>query len=217
MQQSKRTRGQQGAEGPNPRSLTADEFARELHDTVVQSLTTLLVLLEAPGPLPDERRVEVVDLARDALTAVRRMLYELREESGQTVDLAGDVRRLAVGFASRTGIQARVAVDKAWPRDLRRDVAHQLGRVIAESLENVAIHAAASAVTIILDVADGDLRVRIADNGRGVPSFEPAAYTGLGTRGMRERAFILGGRLTIARGDASGTTVTLLLPRRAAS
>jgi signal transduction histidine kinase len=102
-------------------------------------------------------------------------------------------------------------------RDLPPDRRSDLLFIAREALSNVARHAGASRVVLVLDRAGDDLQLRIEDNGRGIDADRSGApdadgrHQGLGN--MRDRAVAMGGRLAIASGDPSGTRIIVRVPR----
>jgi signal transduction histidine kinase len=85
-------------------------------------------------------------------------------------------------------------------------------RICQEALTNVARHAQATEVDVSLEVRDGTLLLHVRDNGRGVPDDKLFAPQSLGLLGMRERADLFGGHVTIVGQSEIGTTVTMAIP-----
>jgi signal transduction histidine kinase len=85
-------------------------------------------------------------------------------------------------------------------------------RICQEALTNVARHAHATDVDVSLEVRDGTLRLQVKDNGRGLPEEKLLAPQSLGLLGMRERAELFGGHVSIVGQCNLGTTVTMALP-----
>ena len=188
-------------------------IARDLHDEANQSLTGLLLRLEAasqsaPPEMADELE-ETKALAAQAMQELLRLARELRptalDDHGLTAALRGQVER----FRSPSGARVRldVAPDVALD-ELGPDEQLVVYRIVQESLSNVARHAAAN--NVMIEVADRGGRpvVRVSDDGQG---FTAAAPGGLGLDGMRERARLVGGRLDVRSLPGSGTTVELKL------
>jgi signal transduction histidine kinase len=101
------------------------------------------------------------------------------------------------------------------PRDdivIDRELATALFRILQETLTNVARHAKATKVNIRLAKEDGSLILEIHDNGRGISEEQLAADSSLGILGMRERALLLGGELTISGAPGQGTTIKARIP-----
>jgi len=101
------------------------------------------------------------------------------------------------------------AAEPAWS-DERRTTVY---RILQEALTNVIRHARAQRASVALGECDGEVVLEVRDDGRGITAEEAAASNALGMIGMRERARLHGGRVTIAGIPGGGTTVTLRLPR----
>jgi len=188
-------------------------IARDLHDEANQSLTGLLLRLEAasqhaPPDLVHEL-TETKTLAAQAMQELLRLARELRptalDDLGLTAALRGQVER----FSAPSGARARLDVAAGVELDeLGTDEQLVVYRIVQESLSNVARHAAARHVTI--EVADqaGRPIVRVCDDGQG---FTGRSRDGLGLDGMRERARLVGGRVDVRSRPGAGTTVELRL------
>ena len=116
-------------------------------------------------------------------------------------------------FAARSGI----AVDLALPEEefeFDPELSTALFRVLQESLTNVARHAGADRVRVVLSGTDSDVRLSVEDNGKGIEiSLEDAPKT-FGLLGMRERASMLGGELSVHGKPGAGTSIVMIVPRR---
>jgi two-component system sensor histidine kinase UhpB len=190
-------------------------LARELHDGVVQCLTTTLIGLEVlrrDGGDGHEAGHLVAMQAdvRAGLTDLRELVSRLR--GAPTVDhgLVESLDSLVQDLRLRSGIDATLVVSPDWPAELPIELARQLRRIVQEALVNVRLHAAASTVRVTLDVVDGHLQLTVADDGRGHPdqSSTPHSY---GLLGMRERAVLLGASLEIDGAADRGTNVVVTL------
>ena len=113
---------------------------------------------------------------------------------------------MAAEFSQISGMPVVRRADPDLPA-LSSDVELVLYRIAQESLTNVARHAKATRVELSLTAEDGAVTLRITDNGRGGVRRE-----GAGIRGMRERALLIGARLTIAEPPGGGTEVRLVVP-----
>lgn len=218
------------ASPPNARDLTyggdtasSEEIrrllARELHDRVAQTLTTMLIELEnfkveQKGRQSVLRQFdELQESARGVLSNLRHVLYDLRGQTGREEGFAEAVRALLVRFQERTQVTANLSVSPSWPADLRSQAALNILRIIEEALANVRMHSGAKSVEVALRPASaGHLAVEVKDDGRGTDTDGGRRELGLGFLGMRERALILGGRLEVDSVLGAGTTVRALLP-----
>jgi two-component system, NarL family, sensor histidine kinase UhpB len=187
--------------------------ARDLHDEVNQSLTGLLLRLEAVREAaPPELEPELAAtkaLANQAMTELLSLARQLRptalDDLGLAAAIAGQVERLARG-----SLDARIAVEGDFS-ELGDDAQLVVYRVAQEALNNAARHGDGKRVSVRLNRrADSGVELEVADDGRGF-AFE-ASERGLGIAGMRERALLVGGELTIESRPGHGTTVRLIVP-----
>ncbi len=202
--------------------ITAQEeerlrIARELHDETAQALASLLVrqrLAERadPGTL-QATMADLRALTAEALEGVRRMALELRPTMLDDLGLVAALDACARQFSQRVGmpVEFRTA---GRPDRLPQEVELVVYRVVQEALSNVARHGGASRAEVALVAESGELIVTVRDDGRG---FDPATaldsrQRSLGLFGMRERAALVGGRLSIESSPGSGTRVRLEIP-----
>jgi len=187
--------------------------ARDLHDEVNQSLTGLLLRLEAAREAaPPELETELAEtkaLANQAMRELLSLARQLRptalDDLGLAAATAGQVEQLARGE-----IAARFNADGDFS-DLPDDAQLVVYRVAQEALSNAARHSDAGSVEVHLRrLAEGGVELTVADDGRGFAFAE--SERGLGIGGMRERALLIGGQLTIESRPDRGTTVRLTLP-----
>jgi two-component system, NarL family, sensor histidine kinase UhpB len=194
-------------------------IARELHDELGQALTGLKMdLAELMAQLRPEqaeavRRGEAMRSLLDSTVAsVRRIATELRPLMLDDLGLIPTIEWLVNDFSQRTGI----AIELSLPGpDLEVDADRATGifRVLQESLTNVARHAEASRVQVRLSASEHTIRLVVHDNGKGIdPSVEREVRT-LGLLGMRERAAMLGGELTLESSRDAGTTIAMSVAR----
>lgn len=195
----------------DPRELRA-AIARELHDGPIQELTACLVRLEgfrdrSADPAMQDAITAVADHARTALTALRRMIGDLRQEPLQQ-DLASSVRALIQRVRGGTRAEVALVVSPSWPPLLPGPMAVNLLRIVQEALNNAVRHGGARHILVELTGASDHLEVSVHDDGRGISAGAPA---GSGILGMRERAAILGARLTV-RHRRPGTEIHVGVP-----
>lgn len=211
------------------RSRLADEdvrrlLARELHDRVAQTLTSMLIDLEnfkaeQVGREGVLRKMDTLqDSTRGVLNSLRELLYELRGGPGVEEGFVEAVRTLINHFQERTRIAADLSVLPGWPARVTSPAAVNLYRIIEEALANVRQHSGAKAVRIILQPhSDNELSICVSDDGRGLELEDRGpvgpSMAGLGMVGMRERALFLGARLNVETVTGSGTRVTVIVPR----
>ena len=196
-------------------------IARELHDELGQALTGLKMDLAQVVSMLEPQQVEIIrrtgamrSLIESTVAGVRRLATELRPLMLDDLGLVATMEWLANDFARRTGIQVHVHLPgtdfEAGP-----ELSTTLFRVLQESLTNVSRHAQASEVHIALTEEDGMIRLRVDDNGRGIDRVSDPKRKSFGLLGMRERADMLGGQVTVNSSPGSGTSVLMAIPRAA--
>jgi signal transduction histidine kinase len=191
-------------------------IARELHDSASQNLTSLIVGLKNIEAICDDPRL-------------RAQADELREVTAQTLDEVHDISmRLHPRILDDLGLSAALEhLTHEWQAryKLPVDLAIQIGRerlpgvmetaiyrIVQESLTNIARHANAHSVSVLVERRDSAVVAVIEDDGSG---FDSASITGdrhLGLVGMRERAELLGGKLTIESTLGKGTSIFVQIP-----
>jgi two-component system, NarL family, sensor histidine kinase UhpB len=187
--------------------------ARDLHDEVNQSLTGLLLRLEAVREeAPPELASEVDETKALANRAMRELLALARQLRPTALDDLGLAAAIGgqVEQAARPGLEATLAADGDFS-DLDPDVQLVVYRVAQEAITNAARHSDADLIAVTLQRTDGGVSLEVADDGRGFP-FEQSER-GLGIGGMRERALLIGAELTIESRPDQGTTVRLEVRR----
>jgi two-component system sensor histidine kinase UhpB len=187
--------------------------ARDLHDEVNQSLTGLLLRLEAAREAaPPELEAELAETKALANQAMRELLSLARQLRPTALDDLG----LAAAVAGQVEQLGRGEVDASFEADgnfsdLGDDAQLVVYRVAQEALSNAGRHSGAGRVEVTLRRReDGGVALAVADDGRGF-AFEESER-GLGIGGMRERALLIGGELTIESRPGHGTTVRLTVP-----
>ena len=200
------------------RALAAQEaerkrIARGLHDEVGQVLTGVLLQLDAVEADTSGDVARAKESVRHALEEVRRISQELRPEMLEHLGLTSALTELSRSFDRLPGIRVESRIDRE-PYVLAPDVELAIYRIAQESLTNVVRHAHASKVTLTLGSEAENVVLRIVDDGRGFEHGTPPAGHG-GLRGMRERAVLIGGRLTIEQPPRGGVEVRLEVPAQA--
>jgi two-component system NarL family sensor kinase len=209
-------------EGAGARALAAEErnrLAREIHDTLAQSLAALTMQLEvvdARAADQDDRRLSTaasrsLELARSALDEARRSVLELRAAPLEGRTLIEALKQLAREIPGAGGLEIEVA-DGMTGDELPAAVALGLYRIAQQAVANVARHAGARHATIRLAREDGEVRLRVEDDGIG---FDPAEVPSdrFGLMGMSERARLMGGKLSLQSSPGGGTVIDVMVPR----
>jgi signal transduction histidine kinase len=191
-------------------------LAREVHDTLGHRLTVAAVQLEAAQRLirSDPERAERMvgtgrEQVREGLHELRGTVATLRTPIEAELPIAAGLQRLAESFKETTGIPVQTQISVDIP-DLPH--AHRLAvfRAAQEALTNVQKHAAAASVELVLTCSGSTIRLLVADDGRGLPI--QITEQGYGLLGLRERAALLGGGLSIENRPGGGVQLTFWLP-----
>ena len=193
--------------------------AREIHDELGQALTAIkfeftAMLQDLPAGEADvsRRSLSILKLLDEAIQSVRRIATELRPAVLDNLGLAAALEWVSEEFQARTNIRCHIELPEA-DIAMEPEVATELFRIFQETLTNVARHANATEVNVRLAQENGDLILEVRDNGRGIDGEQLSADRSLGILGMRERALLVGGELTISGSPGQGTTVTIRIPR----
>jgi two-component system sensor histidine kinase UhpB len=192
-------------------------LAQDLHDEVNQALTAILLRLEASmqeAPPTLRRELETTKaLATQAMEELLHLARELRPTALDDHGLLPALRTQVSDFAERTGVDAQFRRRGDVP-SLTSEQQLVLYRVTQESLSNIVQHAGAEHVLVELS-SIGRIVLRISDDGRGLLGGADGRPTtrdgGLGLSGMRERALLAGGELSIHSTEGEGTVVTLTM------
>jgi signal transduction histidine kinase len=195
-----------------------NRLARELHDSVTQSLFSVTLLSEAALNLLDrdpskarERLERANELAQGALAEMRALIFQLRPLTLQEEGLLSAVKKHLNALHSRHGRVVDLQVLGS-ARRLPAAIEDAAFGILQESLNNVIKHADAPKVQVQLEFDTDCLRLRTIDTGIGFdPAARPRGNT-LGMSSMRERAEGIGGRLTIESTPGRGTRVSAELP-----
>ncbi len=193
-------------------------IARELHDQVGQALTALKMDIDRLGSMVDEqdstKRTMLRDMAALVLRTgddVRRISSDLRPGILDDFGLVSAIEWQLSSFQEHSGIRCDLVADIDESLvDRARSTA--LFRVFQELLTNVSRHAEATEVEVTVYLADGELTLSVADNGRGVSHTKLESRTALGIIGMRERLLPFNGTLTYESLRPSGTVAMVVMP-----
>lgn len=189
----------------------------DLHDGAMQSLYGVGLLLEDAServqadPAATRTSIErAVELLNGTIADMRRYVMGLRPIRGAERPLSESLPTLAVQLGQQALLDVKVDVDPDAERDLDPEQREAMFYVALDALTNVARHARASHARIRFGREDAAAVLEVSDDGIG---FDPGARGGgLGLRNIRERAFVVGGRLHVASAPGRGTLVRLELP-----
>ena len=185
-------------------------LAREIHDTLAQDFTSIIVHLTAAklggseSATPHIQQAE--QTARDGLDEARRIVWAMRPEQLEHSTLVESIEEFAARWSAENSVRVNTAITGA-PKPLGPERDAALLRVTQEALNNVKKHASARRVDITLSYMADLVALDIVDDGIG---FEEKNHRGFGLKTMRERVEELLGTLTIESGD--GTAIAVSLP-----
>lgn len=201
-----------------------NRMAREIHDTLAQGFTGILVQLQAAERLglkdPDhalESLREARELARESLQEARRSVLNLRPTELENHTLDEAIARQVSRFEAETGINTRFVIE-GYPSPLQPRIEKNFYRISQEALTNVSRHAQASHVTVTLAFQPNSVTLTIADDGIGLngqlnPERLAESTNGhFGLLGIQERATLMHGRAYFESQPAGGTTVRVVIP-----
>jgi signal transduction histidine kinase len=191
-----------------------ERLAREIHDTIAQDLTGLVLLTQraarelASGVSPAESLSMLEDAARTALAETRALVAASSSPSLEHGGIAAALERLGERFTRETSII--VTVDAVAAERVERDLEVVLLRCAQEGLSNIRKHSGAGRATVRLRIDDDEQTLRITDDGQGFTAADE--HSGFGLAGMRDRIALVGGTLDIESGE-TGTSLLITLPR----
>ena len=191
-----------------------NRLAREIHDTLGHSLTGIITGIEACIMLMDiapeatkEQLRAIAEVARNGITDVRHSVNALRPDALETLSLESAIRKLVEESEKSTGVK----IDLVFPenlQDLDQDEEDVLYRIVQESITNAIRHGKATHIDVRMVHVDNDLRIRIADNGKGCDNIQ----SGFGLHHMQERIDMLKGTLSYSGKD--GFVIEAVVPIR---
>ncbi|HMA36770.1 MAG TPA: response regulator [Chloroflexia bacterium] len=197
-----------------------NRLAREIHDTLAQSLTGIIINLESLKPYPAARSpadaevlADTEALARGALEEARRSVLGLHPTPLQHQSLRDALAPELAGLAKRAGLATQFYVEGP-ERPLAPDIATALFRIAQEAFQNIYKHAAARHTLLGLAFAEDAVVLTVEDDGAGFlpDAAAPTAAGGFGLLSMAARARSLGGEWTVTSHPGHGTTVRAVLP-----
>jgi signal transduction histidine kinase len=194
-----------------------ERLARELHDSVTQSLYSLTLLAEASQRMVGAGDLEPVreytarlgEIAQQALREMRLLVYQLRPLVLKREGLVGALQQRLDAVEKRAGVDARLLVEG--PIELPAEVEDGLYRIAQEALNNALKHAVPTSVTVRIRANGEGVALEVRDDGRGFDPEEVSDAGGMGLANMRGRAERLGGNLVLFSAPGEGTSVKVSL------
>jgi signal transduction histidine kinase len=193
-------------------------ISRDIHDEIGQSLTALkldLAWLEhkfLPGDAEFGARLGTMRSFLDRLIAkAQNIISELRPPLLDSLGLREAIEWQVREFRRRNGIICDLTIDGNF-KAVQQKLATAVVRILMEALTNVSRHAGATAVRVVLRREGGDMVLEVSDDGRGLSTDNISAPTSFGLMGMRERALLCDGELTLSGRPEKGTMVLLRVP-----
>lgn len=200
-------------------------IAREIHDEFGQVFTSIkidLSLMQKTLLRPKGLTKKALTLLRDkiesmslladrAIQTVRKIATELRPAVLDDLGLIAAIEWQKSDFETRSGISCRIETTLEGI-DFGRECATAVFRIFQETLTNVARHANATLVNVRIEEKEGQFFLHVEDNGRGISGKEISDPASLGLLGMRERALLLNGEVSISGISGKGTRISLRIP-----
>jgi signal transduction histidine kinase len=197
-------------------------MAQEIHDTLAQGFTSIVLQLEAADQaLPEDlssvedRIHKARDTARINLEEARRLVLALQPEPLQQTSLAEALRRETHRWEQNTGVSTSFSVT-GLPKTLHPQCEVTLLRALQEGLNNVFKHAQAADVNITLSYMADQVALDIQDDGQGFDPQNLDTSRGFGLQAMRQRAEQNGGTVIVESAEGKGTTLVIQMPIDAA-
>ncbi|RPI99840.1 MAG: HAMP domain-containing protein, partial [Chloroflexi bacterium] len=191
-------------------------IARELHDSTSQSLTSLLVGLQALEQAGDgdvgRRSEDLRQIVSKTLEEVHGLAWQLRPSALDDLGLTAALERYIADYQERYQLPVDFTIHGIDHGRLSPEMETTIYRIVQEALTNVARHAHATRASVIIDQRDGKTLVIVEDDGIGLDAAAKASRDHLGLYGIRERAELLGGKLTIEA--EHGTSLFVELPNK---
>jgi signal transduction histidine kinase len=200
-------------------SQERNRIARELHDTLAHTLSSVSVQLEAVKALFDlnpgdskKLLIKSIENTRNGLKETRRTLKDLRSSELESFGLIGAINNVLLSAKERGGFQVNTSLGKDLD-SLNDEISHSLFRIVQEAMENIVRHSNAKNVSLTLHLHKNEIVLFISDDGLGFSKRAIKEKDSFGIRGMRERVETLGGVFTINSNPQHGTTIEVVLEK----
>jgi two-component system, NarL family, sensor histidine kinase UhpB len=190
-------------------------IARELHDEIGQTLTVLKLMLSqiVRSSAPEAKRLvgEAQTVTTSLIQQVRELSLNLRPSMLDDLGLLPTLLWQTERFYNQTQVKVNFK-HRGLNRQFSQDINTAVYRIIQEALTNVARYSKADEVSVDIDAGDEAIQLEISDKGCGFDSASLSAKASTGLSGMRERADLLGGKLSLLTAPGKGTRITVRLP-----
>ena len=197
------------------RRILAEEherIARDLHDRIIQSLFALGMDLESGLAMPDDDQADrisrAVDTLDDVIRAIRDVIFDVRRTRPDTDSIRGQIVDVATGLIPSLGFEPAIEFNGELDQ-LDPTLADHVIAVVRESLSNVARHAEATSAIVTLNGADHEVKVRVVDDGLGMPE-QPSRRSGHGN--LADRARLANGSFRVGTRPEGGTILEWVAP-----
>jgi len=204
----------------NARNHERETNGRRFNDEIEKRIALLsgsvsrLAALQSEQPVSSQQELDqIMDRISELRASAQNISSSLHPADLSRVGIGEAFRALCEEFQKNLDIQVKVTLP-AELQDVPGEVAICLFRVAQECLQNIAKHAAAAEVRVILERRTGELRLRISDSGRGFPLLRAGTKAGLGLLSIRERVECLKGTVTIRSAPGTGTFISVAVPLR---
>jgi len=196
-----------------------ERIGMDLHDGIIQSIYAVGLMLEHTSFVLEQDQQAAAKQLKEAINGlntiikdIRNYILDLRPARFQGTDLAGALRNLTQEFQANTLADVSLHYNSEINGNLNEQVATAAFHIVQEALANAAKHAAATHLSVSVELQDGELVLNVQDNGRGFSPGEKSHPLGHGLSNMELRARAVGGRVMITSAPGKGTQVTACLP-----
>lgn len=195
-----------------------NRIAREIHDTLAQAFTAILLQVRIAQRIMPQRPEEawllverVGEMAAQGLAEARRSVWELQPESARFADVAAALTAALGAIRENADVEVALHVGGE-PRLVSPDIGLGLVRIAEEAVNNALQHGLPNMVWVDLAFRAGDVRLCIQDDGCGFDTTRAADSGGFGLISIAQRASRLGGQYAIASSPGRGTEVSVTAP-----
>ncbi|MBN2047898.1 MAG: GAF domain-containing protein [Anaerolineaceae bacterium] len=193
-------------------------LARELHDSVTQSLYSLNLMVNAAKRFAKTGNTEraehylneLTDISQQALKEMRLLIYDLRPAALEEEGLYAALTQRLETVERRAGVKTTIHGD--FSLTLPSEIEEGLYRIAIEALNNILKHATATEAEVRIERGTDYILLDVEDNGKGIDPSKGAITEGIGMKSMRERAAHLGGKLEIFSKQGNGTIIRAVIP-----